>query len=114
MTRGFVLCLACLAVAGGVRAETATPQPVRPVLDLSLPDAAPDRPFARTSAIETAVQPRTEVDHRFGQDGPVAQAGYLCGIGGIGPDSDPPGGGPSSLWNHQGTFLGAKLGYGFR
>ncbi|HEY7901158.1 MAG TPA: hypothetical protein VIC25_08235 [Caulobacteraceae bacterium] len=109
-------CLVAAVLAGGVHAQAASDptQPARTTLRLGVSDAALDRPYGRTSAVETAIQPRTEVDHRFGRDGPVAQAGYLCGIGGVGPDSAAPGGGPASLWNHQGTFLGASLGYGFR
>ncbi|HEY2178715.1 MAG TPA: hypothetical protein VGH15_09055 [Caulobacteraceae bacterium] len=105
-----LLCLPLLSLAAGA---AAAPQPTPTRLDLSLP-AAPERAWPRANAIEPTAEPRTEIDHRFGPDGLTAEAGYLCGIGGIGPDSAPPGGGPSSLWNHQGTFLGAKLGYPFR
>jgi hypothetical protein len=119
MTRASLLCLcalAALAVAGAANAQTATDQALpRPVpLRLTLPPMALSRPADLSGPDAAASQGHTEVDHRFGKDGPVAQVGYLCGLGGIGPDSDPPGGGPSSLWNHQGTFLGASLGYGFR
>jgi hypothetical protein len=100
-------------VAGAVQAQSA-PVPPTPILHLTDPTGAIARPYARLSAVEVPVQPRTEVDHRFAPHGLVGQAGYLCGIGGIGPDDDPPRGGPSSLWGHQGTFLGAKLGYAFR
>ena len=111
--RSLLLCLATAALAGGARAEAAAGT-ARPALRLAIPDTTVQRPFSRASAVETPLASRTEVDHRFGREGPVAQAGYLCGIGGLGPDSAAPGGGPASLWNHQGTFLGAKLGYGFR
>ena len=119
MTRAPHLCLCCLAalaLAGGASAQSAPDQaPSHPApLRLALPPLALSRPDVLSGSEATASQGRTEVDHRFGRDGPVAQVGYLCGLGGIGPDSAPPGGGPSSLWNHQGTFLGASVGYGFR
>jgi hypothetical protein len=111
MARAQALCFGLLALTAGAAAAQTPPPLAR--LDLTLPATALARPWPRASALETVVQPRTAVDHRFGRDGLAGEAGYLCGIGGIGPDSAPPGGGPSSLWNHQGTFLGAKLGYPF-
>jgi hypothetical protein len=78
-------------------------------LKLSLPDAG--RPQPQVSAAEAPIQPRTAVDHRFTQDGLTGSAGYLCGIGGIGPDTDATRGGPSSAFAHYGTFLGATVGY---
>jgi hypothetical protein len=81
-------------------------------LKLSLPDAP--RPQPGMSGADTPVQPHTAVDHRFTPDGLTASAGYLCGIGGIGPDSDATRGGPSSAFQHYGTFLGATVGYPIR
>jgi hypothetical protein len=112
VVRAAALCLALLAFGAGAAAAPPTP-PSAVRLDLSPPAAGLERPYSRAGAIETAAPPRTAVDHRFSRDGLTGEAGYLCGIGGIGPDAAPPGGGPSSLWNHQGTFLGAKLGYPF-
>ncbi|HEY2481131.1 MAG TPA: hypothetical protein VGI30_02885 [Caulobacteraceae bacterium] len=83
-------------------------------LDLSLTGSWRGRAYPRASAIETQIAPRTAVDHRLGSDALVGQAGYLCGIGGIGPDDDAPRGGPASAFEHFGTFLGAKVGYAFR
>lgn len=83
-------------------------------LDLSDDRAVLFRPYVRTSAAEDPIDPKTAVDHRFGSNGPVGQAGYLCGISGIGPDNDGPRGGPASAFEHFGTFLGASVGYAFR
>jgi hypothetical protein len=44
----------------------------------------------------------------------MGSAGYLCGIGGIGPDTTATRGGPASAFQHFGTFLGASLGYAFK
>jgi hypothetical protein len=44
----------------------------------------------------------------------TGQAGYLCGIGGIGPSDGPIAGGPGSAYGHAGTFLGAKLALAIR
>jgi hypothetical protein len=99
--------LALMALAAGA----ADLPPAPPRLDLT-PRAAVERGYAPPSPTGDS-EPRTAVDHRFTRQGLTGEAGYLCGIGGIGPDAAAPGGGPSSLWNHQGTFLGAKLGYPF-
>ena len=101
-------------MASIAQAQTVRQAPLRPVLNLTDPTSGLSLPYPQSSTIEIPMQPRTEVDHRFAPDGLVGQAGYLCGIGGIGPDTDAPRGGPSSLFGHQGTFLGAKLGYAFR
>jgi hypothetical protein len=83
-------------------------------LDLSSHAVVIARPLRQESTVELAVEPKTAVDHRFGPDGLVGEAGYLCGIGGIGPDADAPPGGPASAFGHSGTFLGASLGYAFK
>jgi hypothetical protein len=102
------------AMAPAALAQTAPQGPARPILYPTDSASGLMRPYTRSSAIEIPVQPRTELDHRFASGGLVGEAGYLCGIGGIGPDTDAPRGGPSSLYGHQGMFLGAKLGYAFR
>jgi hypothetical protein len=85
----------------------------RPLFDLSS-HVALSRPLRQESTVELAIEPKTAVDHRFGPGGLVGEAGYLCGIGGIGPDTDAPRGGPASAFGHSGTFLGASLGYAFK
>jgi hypothetical protein len=97
------------AVAGAAQAA----EPIRPgAIKLALSGverrAAVDRSQTTPSAIERPIENRTAVDWRVG-DGAKAQAGYLCGIGGIGPDSEPIPGGPGSVYSHAGTFLGATL-----
>jgi hypothetical protein len=113
--------VAALLLASAADAQNAgvfTPDAVATVtnrpLDLSLRPDGLVRAYPQSSAREDAVRPRTAVDHRFAPDGLVGQAGYLCGIGGIGPDSDALRGGPASAHGHSGTFLGASLGYAFR
>jgi hypothetical protein len=100
------------AVAPGVSG----PSKLAPVtrLDLSDDRAFLSRPYDKPSAAEDPIDSRTAVDHRFGPHGPVGQAGYLCGISGIGPDNDGPRGGPASAFEHFGTFLGTSVGYAFR
>ena len=87
---------------------------LRRPLDLSSHAGVLARPLRQESAVEQPVELKTAVDHRFGPTGPIGQAGYLCGIGGIGPDTDALRGGPASAFGHSGTFLGASLGYAFR
>jgi hypothetical protein len=100
-------------VASAADAQAApAPPPLR--LDLSDHGAFLARPIPQASAAETIVEPKTAVDHQFAPSGLVGQAGYLCGIGGIGPDGDALRGGPASAHGHSGTFLGASLGYAFR
>lgn len=113
--------LAALSAANLASAQAASPIVVRagrlgPPNHLDLSDDRADvlRPYARTSTTEDPIDSKTAVDHRFGSDGLVGQAGYLCGIGGIGPDNDGPRGGPASAFEHFGTFLGASVGYAFR
>ena len=83
-------------------------------LDLSLKWDGAARAVPQPSAIEAPIQAKTAIDHEFEPEGLVGQAGYLCGIGGIGPDDDALRGGPASAHGHSGTFLGASLGYAFR
>ena len=90
------------------------PAAMRPRLDLSSHAAMLAHPLRQESVVERAVEPKTAIDHRFGPDGLIGEAGYLCGIGGIGPDADALRGGPASAFGHSGTFLGASLGYAFK
>jgi hypothetical protein len=108
--------LAFLVAAFVASASEAQIAPAAPPLRLDLSDhgAFLARPIPQASAADLVVEPKTAVDHRFGQDGPIGQAGYLCGIGGLGPDGDALRGGPASAHGHSGTFLGASLGYAFR
>lgn len=97
--------VAASAQTAAPRVSGATdPAPGRPALDLSITD----RTWSRERASPTAL------DHSFAPDGLSAQVGYLCGIGGIGPDANPDHGGPASTFGRQGTFLGASVGYAFR
>lgn len=121
--RGIILAaVAALSIAGAACAQAVAPvapraSELRPVTRLDLSDDSAFgifRPFAKAGASEDPIDPKTAVGHRFGADGPVGQAGYLCGIGGIGPDNDGPRGGPASAFEHFGTFLGASVGYAFR
>jgi len=115
--------IVALTFAQSAWAQTSSPLPpvageaavaMRPPLDLSSHAMALARPLRQESTVELAIEPKTAVDHRFGPDGLVGEAGYLCGIGGIGPDADAPRGGPASAFGHIGTFLGASLGYAFK
>jgi hypothetical protein len=112
----FLAAIGALALAGAAKAEATADAPAKPPMRLHLSDdrAIVVRPYARGSAAEDPIEAKTAVDHRFGREGPVGQAGYLCGIGGIGPDNDAPRGGPASAFEHFGTFLGASVGYAFR
>ena len=121
--RGIILAAAAaLSIAGAACAQAVAPVAsptgalgLAPRLDLSDAGAVGVwRPYAKTGASEDPIDSKTAVDHRFGADGPVGQAGYLCGVGGIGPDNDGPRGGPASAFEHFGTFLGASVGYTFR
>jgi len=105
-----VLALTALAVAA---AQTPT-APIR--LNLTFVDdhATSDVARFQDSAIERPIEPRTAVEIRFAPDGLVGSAGYLCGVGGIGPDGDNARVGPASAFQHFGNFLGASLGYAFR
>ena len=106
-----LLLLSLLALSGAWAANAGeTPAgPIRLALAPTDERVALDQAHFQVSAIERPTEPRTAVDHRFGADGPVASAGYLCGLGGIGPDSVAVPGGPASVYSHAGTFLGATL-----
>jgi len=98
------------ASAGQCADEDAAPAaPIK--LNLTLLDArdALDVSRLQGSAIEQPIEPRTAVEHRFTPDGVTGSAGYLCGIGGIGPDGEEARVGPASAFQHFGTFLGATL-----
>jgi hypothetical protein len=112
----FLAAIGALALVGAAKAEATAGAPAKPPARLRLSDdnATLVRPYASSSAAEDPIEGKTAVDHHFGPRGPVGQAGYLCGIGGIGPDNDAPRGGPASAFEHFGTFLGAKVGYAFR
>ena len=109
MIRGLVI---LSFLAGAARAAEPPQVPTIPI-KLSLTDtqmrAALDRSQTTPSAVERPIEPKTAVDWRVSGSGARAQAGYLCGIGGIGPDSEPIPGGPASVYGHAGTFLGAAL-----
>jgi len=94
-----------LAAAGAAQAAIPPIKLPAPGAELR---AALDRVQTDPSARERPIEPRTAVDWKLG--GAKAEAGYLCGLGGIGPDSEPIPGGPGSVYSHAGTFLGATLG----
>ncbi|HEY1448469.1 MAG TPA: hypothetical protein VGF33_08020, partial [Caulobacteraceae bacterium] len=73
--------------ADAVALEAVAPATHRP-LDLSLRQEGVYRAVPQPSAIEAPASAKTSIDHQFTPDGLVGAAGYLCGIGGIGPDSD--------------------------
>jgi hypothetical protein len=114
--RWMLIAAALLACAGAARAEESS-EPLPP-LRLSVSPAQLraelDRAHLEGSSIERPIEPRTAVDYRLPQSRLTGQAGYLCGIGGIGPDSGPIPGGPASTYEHAGTFLGAKLALAIR
>lgn len=74
-------------------------------LDLS---RVPDLRLPQQSAIERPIEVKTAVEHRFGS-GALGQAGYLCGLGGIGPDGEGARSGPEGAFGRSGAFLGASL-----
>jgi len=75
--------------------------------------ATPTVAIRYTSAARPGSSP-TAIDHQFSPDGVVGSVGYLCGIDKLDPDSYQRGGGPTSTYGHQGTFLGASLGFAFK
>lgn len=75
--------------------------------------AALEAAVFKQSAIERPIDNRTAVDRRF-SSGAVGQAGYLCGLGGIGPDGEPLHGGPEGAFGRSGAFLGASLAFPIR
>ena len=113
MTRLIVFAAAIIVFAGAAQAAQSPDLPPAEPIKLTLSGAdlraALDRAQTTPSAIERPIEPKTAVDWRVGGDGVKAQAGYLCGIGGIGPDSEPIPGGPGAVYSHAGTFLGAAL-----
>ena len=104
---------AALALAAAVLASSAAPGP-HVVLSASEGLLALDMVRLEPDAREPEVANLTAIDHRFGEDGPTASAGYLCGVGGIGPGEEPARTGPASAFQHFGTFLGGQLSYVFR
>ena len=109
MIRALIILIAFAGAAQAAEPASNSPAPIRLALSGADLRAALDRAETTSSAIERPIEPKTAVDWRVGQDGAKAQAGYLCGIGGIGPDSEPIPGGPASVYGHAGTFLGAAL-----
>jgi hypothetical protein len=108
--------LSGLVCAGTVRAEdqTASLPPLRLSVSAERLRAELDRAHLAGSSIELPVEPRTSVDYHLRSPGLTGQAGYLCGLDGIGPSSEPIPGGPASVYGHNGTFLGAKLALAIR
>ncbi|MGH7024491.1 MAG: hypothetical protein ACREEB_13010 [Caulobacteraceae bacterium] len=104
-----IISLVALSWAWNAQAGQTPAPPIRLTLAPTDQRLTLDQAHFQTGTIERPVEPRTAVDYRFGVDGPVASAGYLCGIGGIGPDSVAIPGGPASVYSHAGTFLGATL-----
>ncbi|HEY5289444.1 MAG TPA: hypothetical protein VIJ59_05380 [Caulobacteraceae bacterium] len=104
-----------LVAGAGQCADLGAPTP--PIrLVFSSPDlrAALDRAQVDGSTIERPIEAKTAVAYRFAPKGLTGEAGYLCGIGGIGPDGEVARVGPASAFQNFGTFLGATLAYAFR
>ena len=96
--------------SGALCADGAAPlPPIRLSVSASDLRAELDRSHLAGSSIERPIENRTAVGYRLPSPGLTGQAGYLCGLGGIGPSSEPIPGGPASTYGHAGTFLGAKL-----
>ncbi len=121
------------ASAAGAQTVSSAPRSAAPVgASAALTAAAFSKPSgqsfvdrsgaARSSTISYAGAPtlrhdgvaKTALDHRFDADGVVGSVGYLCGMDHLAPDTNLSGGGPTSGFGRQGTFLGASLGYSFR
>jgi hypothetical protein len=120
--RVIVSALALVFVASAATAQSLSPAAqvspttvvlTQPLIDLSArrPEAAVD--YGPHIVAKGPFQGRTAVDHRFSPDGVVGSVGYLCGIDGLARDGEG-GAGPASTFGHQGTFLGASLGYAFK
>ena len=114
------LVLVCAASAAAAQTASPTAQvspasgaPGRPLLDLSARRPAITADYGPQIAAKGPFLGRTAVDHRFSPDGVVGSVGYLCGIDGLARDGEG-GAGPASTFGHQGTFLGASLGYAFK
>ena len=99
------------AVAGATFSPSAGMS--RPPINLSSARASLAVSYAGAGPTRQAGVAQTAVDHRFGSDGPVGSVGYLCGIDRF-ADANTAGRGPTSGFGHQGTFLGASLGYTFK
>jgi hypothetical protein len=80
---------------------------LRPVISPIGPAARP-RP---ASMIEAAVLPSRSIDRRLGSNGPVASAGFLCGLQ---EGVSNRGSASAAGWDPHGRFLGAKLTFAFR
>ena len=109
MIRPLIILISLSGAAQAAEPAAESAAPVRIVVSGTDLRASLDRLQTAASAIERPIQNKTAVDWTLGREGAKAQAGYLCGIGGIGPDSDPIPGGPGSVYSHAGTFLGAAL-----
>ncbi|HEY1879110.1 MAG TPA: hypothetical protein VGG68_04175 [Caulobacteraceae bacterium] len=109
MIRALIILFAFAGAAQAAEPKSDAPAPIRIALSGVDLRAALDRAETTPSALERPIEPKTAVDWRVSDSGAKAQAGYLCGIGGIGPDSEPIPGGPASVYGHAGTFLGAAL-----
>lgn len=107
-----LICLASQAEAQTVAAAGQSAV-ARPMIDLTARRPAAGQSYGPANSPGPTVQARTALDHRFAPDGVVGSVGYLCGIDGLARDGEA-GGGPTSTFGHQGTFLGASLGYAFR
>ena len=99
------------AVAGATFSPSAGMS--RPPINLSGARASLAVSYAGAGPTRQAGVAQTAVGHRFGSDGPVGSVGYLCGIDRF-ADANTAGRGPTSGFGHQGTFLGASLGYTFK
>ena len=105
--------VAAQSVSPAAQASPATGAPGRPLLDLSARRPAITADYGPQIAAKGPFLGHTAVDHRFSPDGVVGSVGYLCGIDGLARDGEG-GAGPASTFGHQGTFLGASLGYAFK
>ncbi|HEX7761556.1 MAG TPA: hypothetical protein VF459_18760 [Caulobacteraceae bacterium] len=85
-----------------------------PATDLSASRRLPTVSYAGAPILRHDGVAKTAIDHRFDADGVVGSVGYLCGMDHLAPDTNLSGGGPTSGFGRQGTFLGASLGYSFR
>jgi hypothetical protein len=109
MIRTLIILTLVAGAAHAAAQQTDAPAPIKLTLLGADLRAALVRDRTTPSAIERPIEAKTAVDWSVGGAGAKAQAGYLCGLGGIGPDSEPIPGGPASVYSHAGTFLGAAL-----
>ena len=84
------------------------------VIDLSRGRPSATISYAGASVMRHDGVAKTALDHRFDSEGVVGSVGYLCGMDHLAPDTNISGGGPTSGFGRQGTFLGASLGYSFK